>query len=171
RWTVAARIPARGACVRPARRSGGSRSDGAHAVRPRCALHHRPGDPREWRRIHAVTISPVMQRLAVYIAQAPRKRLPAAVAEKTKHHILDTIAAMVSGARLPPGRQAISYARTGGDTKEGCVVTTGIVTSAETAALANGMLAHADETDDSHAPSLTHPGCGIVPAALAMAER
>ncbi len=39
------------------------------------------------------------------------------------------------------------------------------------AALANGILAHADETDDSHAPSGTHPGCGIVPAALAMAER
>jgi 2-methylcitrate dehydratase PrpD len=33
------------------------------------------------------------------------------------------------------------------------------------------MLAHADETDDSHAPSLTHPGCGIVPAALAVSER
>jgi 2-methylcitrate dehydratase PrpD len=46
-----------------------------------------------------------------------------------------------------------------------------IVTAAANAALANGMLAHADETDDSHAPSLTHPGCGIVPAALAMAER
>jgi len=118
-----------------------------------------------------VTVSPVMQRLASYIASASRKRLPAAVAEKTKHHILDTIAAMVSGARLPPGKQAISYARTRGGTKEACVVSTGIVTSAENAALANGMLAHADETDDSHAPSLTHPGCGIVPAALAMAER
>ena len=46
-----------------------------------------------------------------------------------------------------------------------------IITTAVNAALANGMLAHADETDDSHAPSLTHPGCGIVPAALAMAER
>ena len=46
-----------------------------------------------------------------------------------------------------------------------------IVTAAVNAALANGMLAHADETDDSHAPSQTHPGCGIVPAALAMAER
>ena len=45
------------------------------------------------------------------------------------------------------------------------------MTTAVNAALANGMLAHADETDDSHAPSLTHPGCGIVPAALAMAER
>ena len=47
---------------------------------------------------------------------------------------------------------------------------TNIVTSVEGAALANGMLAHSDETDDSHAPSQTHPGCGIVAAALAMAE-
>ena len=118
-----------------------------------------------------MTISPVMQRLSAYIAQAPKKRLPPAVAEKTKHHVLDTIAAMVSGSRLPPGKKAISYARTRGGTKEACVVASNIVTSAENAALANGMLAHADETDDSHAPSLTHPGCGIVPAALAMAER
>ncbi len=118
-----------------------------------------------------MTVSPVMQRLAAYIAQAPRKPLPAAVAEKTKHHLLDTIAAMVSGSRLLPGRKAIAYARTRGGTKEAGVVATNILTSAENAALANGMLAHADETDDSHAPSLTHPGCGIVAAALAMAER
>jgi 2-methylcitrate dehydratase PrpD len=112
-----------------------------------------------------------MQRLSAYIAQAPKRRLPPAVAEKTKHHVLDTIAAMVSGARLPPGKKAISYARTRGGTKEAGVVASNFVTTAENAALANGMLAHADETDDSHAPSLTHPGCGIVPAALAMAER
>jgi len=118
-----------------------------------------------------VTVSPVIQRLAAYIAQAPKKRLPPAVAEKTKHHVLDTIAAMVSGSRLRPGKKAIAFIRTRGGAKEAGVVATGIVTSAENAALANGMLAHADETDDSHAPSLTHPGCGIVPAALAMAER
>src|SRR5690242_19477867 len=112
-----------------------------------------------------------MQRLAQYIARAPKSPLPAAVAEKTKHHVLDTIAAMVSGSRLPPGKKVISFIRTRGGVKEASVVATGIVTSAENAALANGMLAHADETDDSHAPSLTHPGCGIVPAALAMAER
>src|SRR5581483_3020848 len=106
-----------------------------------------------------------------YIAQAPRRRLPAAVAEKTKHHLLDTIAAMVSGSRLLPGRKAIAYARTRGGTKEAGVVATNIITTAENAALANGMLAHSDETDDSHAASLTHPGCGIVAAALAMAER
>ena len=36
------------------------------------------------------------------------------------------------------------------------------------AAFANGMSAHADETDDSN--SQLHPGCAIVPAALAIAE-
>jgi 2-methylcitrate dehydratase PrpD len=112
-----------------------------------------------------------MQRLATYIAQAQKRRLPPAAAEKTKHHVLDTIAAMVSGSRLLPGRKAIAFIRTRGGVKEAGVVATSLVTSAENAALANGMLAHADETDDSHAPSLTHPGCGIVPAALAMAER
>ncbi len=33
------------------------------------------------------------------------------------------------------------------------------------------MLAHSDETDDSHAPSQSHPGCSIVPAALAAGEQ
>ena len=32
------------------------------------------------------------------------------------------------------------------------------------------MAAHADESDDSHEDSQTHPGCGVVPAALAAAE-
>ena len=113
----------------------------------------------------------MIHKLAKYIAEAPRKALPAAVVEKTKHHVLDTLAAMVSGSKLLPGRKAISYVRTLGGTKEACVVGSSIVTTAENAALANGMLAHADETDDSHAPSLTHPGCGIVPAALAVSER
>ena len=112
-----------------------------------------------------------MRRLSSYIAAAPHRPAPSVVIEKTKHHILDTIAAMVSGSRLAPGEKAIAYAKTLGGVKESCVIGSNIITTAVNAALANGMLAHADETDDSHAPSLTHPGCGIVPAALAMAER
>jgi 2-methylcitrate dehydratase PrpD len=112
-----------------------------------------------------------MQQLSAYIAQALRKPLPARVVEKTKHHLLDTIAAMLSGSRLLPGEKAISFVRSLGGTREACVLGSRVVTTAADAALANGMLAHADETDDSHAASLTHPGCGIVPAALAMAER
>jgi 2-methylcitrate dehydratase PrpD len=117
------------------------------------------------------TVSPVMQGLSAYIARALRKPLPPAVLEKTKHHLLDTFAAMLSGSRLPPGKKAISFAKTLGGEKEAGVVGSRLVTAAANAALANGMLAHADETDDSHSRSQTHPGCGVVAASLAMAER
>jgi len=116
-------------------------------------------------------VSPLMQEVSGYIAGALKRPLPANVVEKTKHHVLDTLAAMISGAPLLPGRKAIAFAKTRGGGKEACVAASRIVTTAEFAALANGMLAHADETDDSHAPSLSHPGCAVVPAALAMAER
>src|SRR5688572_6530587 len=116
-------------------------------------------------------ISPVMRERSAYIASAPRKPLPPALVEKTKDHFLDTMASMLSGSRRAPGRKAIAYVGTLGGVKEACVIGSTTVTSAVNAALANGMLGHADETDDSHALSLTHPGCGIVPPALAMAER
>jgi len=57
-------------------------------------------------------ISPVMQQVSAYIASALKKPLPASVVEKTKHHLLDTLAAMVSGSRLLPGRKAISFVKT-----------------------------------------------------------
>ena len=116
-------------------------------------------------------ISPLMKEVSEYIAGALKMPLPDPVVEKTKHHVLDTVAAMVSGSRLLPGKKAIAYAKALGGAKEACVIGSRIVTTAQHAALANGMLGHADETDDSHAPSLSHPGCAIVPAALAMAER
>ena len=116
-------------------------------------------------------VSPLMRQFAGYIAKAAGKALPATVVEATKHHVLDTLAAMVSGSKLPPGRMAISYAGTMGGSEEACVVGSTLVTNAVNAALANAMLAHADETDDSHAASFAHPGCAVVAAALAMAER
>jgi len=84
---------------------------------------------------------------------------------------VDTFAAMISGSRLLPGKTAIAHIRTLGGAREAGVVGTRIVTSAANAALANGMSGHADETDDTHPPSLTHPGTSVVPAALAIGER
>src|SRR5206468_4667154 len=45
-----------------------------------------------------------------------------------------------------------------------------LTASVEDAALANGVMAHSDETDDSHNASRSHPGCSVVPAALAAGE-
>ena len=114
--------------------------------------------------------SEIMRELSAYIANAHKKSIPKNVAEMGKHHLLDTLAAMVSGSRLLPGRKAIAYVRNLGGATQASVVGTRILTSTVNAALANGMMAHADETDDSHVSSLSHPGCGVVPAALAMGE-
>ena len=115
-------------------------------------------------------ISEPMRRLSDYIAAALAEPLPASVTAKARQHILDTLAAMISGTRLPAGRLAIAYVAKIGGVEESSVVGTPLLTSSGNAALCNGMLAHADETDDSHAPSRTHPGCAVIPAALAVAE-
>lgn len=116
-------------------------------------------------------VSPVMQVLSEYIATALRKRLPQEVEHIAKVHLLDACAAMLSGSRLIPGRCAIAYVSTLGGTREACVFGTGIVTTAINAALANGMFAHADESDGSHPLTLSHPDASLVPAALALCER
>ena len=116
-------------------------------------------------------ISAQTLELSRYISSALRKPLPRDVAERAKIHLVDTFAAMISGSRLLPGKTAIGYVRTLGGKPEAGVVGTRIVASAAHAALANGMFGHADETDDTHPPSLTHPGTSVVPAALAIGER
>jgi len=110
-------------------------------------------------------------RLARYMAEARQRTLAPEVAREARHRILDTLAAMVSGAHLKPGEMAIKFARSQGGVAEASVVTTDIRTSAINAALANAMFGHADETDDFHPATKAHPGCSVVPAALAMAER
>ena len=110
-------------------------------------------------------------RLAKYMVAARTRRLAPDVARDARHRILDSLAAMVSGAHLKPGEMAIKYARAQGGVTEATVVTTDIRTTAVNAALANAMFAHADETDDFHPATKAHPGCSVVPAALAMAER
>jgi 2-methylcitrate dehydratase PrpD len=118
----------------------------------------------------AQSVSPVMDKLSAYMSEARGRALPEQVAEKTKQHILDTLAAMVSGADLLPGREAIQFVRAYGGKEIATVVASDILCGPIEAALTNGMLAHADETDDSHAPSQSHPGCAVVPAALAVGE-
>src|SRR4051794_35501215 len=116
------------------------------------------------------SVSELMQTLSMYIATALHNPIPDRVSERVKIHIVDTFAAMISGSRLLPGKRAIEYVRTIGGKKQAGVVGTKIVTNALSAALANGMCGHADETDDTHPPSLTHPGTSVIPAAMAIGE-
>ena len=110
-------------------------------------------------------------QLARYMASARDRALPQAALAACKARIIDTFAAMVSGARLTPGVLATAYVRQLGGTGPATVVGSRLRTNAVDAALANGMCAHADETDDFEPVTKAHPGCSSVPAALAMAEK
>jgi len=121
--------------------------------------------------IHGQIISNEMITLSQYMANAEDLLLPDEVIEIAKHHILDTIAAMISGSRLGPGLMALRHVRAMMAAPEASLAGCDHLTSAPFAAMANGMCAHADETDDSHYTSRTHPGASIVPAALALAHR
>lgn len=121
--------------------------------------------------VHGPYISPMMETLSSYMADAAGRPLPLDVIEQAKLHVLDTFAAMISGSQLPPGRGAIEFAKEYDGDPVATVVSSNLVCSPFEAAMANGVLAHSDETDDSHSPSQSHPGCAVVPAALASAER
>jgi 2-methylcitrate dehydratase PrpD len=108
--------------------------------------------------------------LADYIAGTGARALPEAVRQAAIHHLIDTIAAMVSGSTLEARHGATAFVRELSGREQSTVVGTDLLASAESAALANGMFAHADESDDSHGFSVTHPGCSVVPAALAIGE-
>ncbi|WP_446745867.1 MmgE/PrpD family protein [Silvibacterium acidisoli] len=111
-----------------------------------------------------------MSQLSDYMSRAKDQPLPDAVIEQAKLHILDTVGAMISGATLPPGKVALAFAKNHPGERDATIAGSGLLCSPAEAALVNGMLAHSDETDDSHAPSHSHPGCAVIPAALATGE-
>src|SRR5246127_1252619 len=112
----------------------------------------------------------VMDALSAYMSAARSRELPDEVTEQAKFHLLDTIAAMISGSELPPGQAAQRHIREHSGTGPTTVVSSTLTSPPIDAALANGVMAHADETDDSHNESRSHPGCAVVPAALAAGE-
>ena len=67
-------------------------------------------------------ISDVMKTVSAHIAGALRTPLPKEMTERAKLHLLDALAAMISGSRLLPGKRAIGYIKTLGGTREAGVI-------------------------------------------------
>jgi len=86
------------------------------------------------------------------------KSITASDRNKAALFVLDAVANAYAGRRTDPAARVLRWYRTqGGDSGR--------------QALAVGVLTHILETDDLHKASVTHPGCVIVPAALAVAAR
>jgi 2-methylcitrate dehydratase PrpD len=110
----------------------------------------------------------IIDGLVAYMQAARQAKLPAEVVQRGKSHMLDSLAAIVSGSTLKPGKLGLQHVREQAGKEECSVLGSSLKTTPILGAFANGMAGHADETDDSN--SQMHPGCAIVPAALAMAE-
>jgi 2-methylcitrate dehydratase PrpD len=113
----------------------------------------------------AETLQTISGTFAEFAGSLTYEQLPAAVKEKAKYAVIDTVGAILFGSATEEGRavrEAIRGIQPGG---EALIWGTGQTASVSLAALANGTAAHAREMDDFGKES-GHPGAVIVPAAL-----
>lgn len=114
-------------------------------------------------------LDPLTQAMADLNSSTLDRGLTDEVREKTRHHQIDTVAATISGSRLPAGEAALRYVCSIGGTPQASVIGSGgFRASVVNAALANAMAAHGDETDDFYTACITHSSFAAVPAALAV---
>ena len=108
--------------------------------------------------------------LARFIAQLQYEDLPAAIRERVKDIILDTLASAIAGRQGHESPQVRALARALGSSGEASVIG-GERLSLAGATLLNGYLITAVTVCDVHRPTLCHVTPQVVPPALALAER
>ncbi|HET7005835.1 MAG TPA: MmgE/PrpD family protein [Candidatus Binatia bacterium] len=112
------------------------------------------------------------EQLSRHTATLGIERIPIAVVDAAKLHILDSIGCLLAGSRLEPGRLAYSLALAA---SAGNASSTLFGTRLQAAYLDAGQAmataAHCGELDDIHGGAATCIGGMVIPALLAMAEK
>ena len=111
-------------------------------------------------------------RLAEYAAGLRYDDLPSDVVQRAKDCVTDTVAVIAQGSGLPWSQIVVRYAQRVGAGGRSRIIGVGEPTvQAFAAALANGALAHAFESDNLTMPGAgVHPGATLLPPALAIAQ-
>jgi 2-methylcitrate dehydratase PrpD len=111
-------------------------------------------------------------RLAEYATSLRYEDLPPHVIQAAKDCITDTVAVIVLGNALPWSQIISRYAqRIGSGGRSRILGSGGPLLQAPAAALANGTLAHAFESDNLTKPGAgVHPGATLLPPGLAVAQ-
>lgn len=108
--------------------------------------------------------------LAEFIADFPASRIPPEIRHIAKRLWLNTMGVSLFASKDPAiGILQDLFAAEGGHEKA-TVIGLGLRTNLRNAALANGFLAHFEDYDDTHLPTVIHTASPIYPAALAIAE-
>ena len=151
----------------------GSLSSSAHAQTGTDHPGYDPATPGPGAKTAAdYPVSPLMIKLSAYISGAHEQELPAQVVEKTKWHILDSLAAITVGSQLPAGQVCRTFARDNGGKPVSTVIGGATACDPMTAAMLNGTMGHSHEADDTGGSAGPwHPGINVIPAALALGEQ
>ena len=96
--------------------------------------------------------------------------VPSQVRDYAKRFILDNFGCQIAGATLPWSQTYYDVMKATRSGSHATVSYYGDKMSPDDAAFLNSTFNHANETDDTHLKSPTHPGGIAVPAATAMAE-
>ena len=108
--------------------------------------------------------------LADWVATLRYEDIPENVRDHARRFMLDNFGCQIAGATLPWSRTFYDVMRSTRSGSHATVTYFGDKLSPDDAAFLNSTFNHANETDDTHLKSPTHPGGIAVPAALAMAE-
>ncbi len=108
------------------------------------------------------------QALADFIVRADE--LPDWVLHEAKRTLINMLGVSLSAASAKGSQSLIAWARDEGAAPKAAVVGSTLRTSAFNAALVNAFLAHLQDYDDTHFPTVLHPTAPVWPAALAAAE-
>ncbi len=96
--------------------------------------------------------------------------LPAEVVGAAKTYLTNTAAAMLAGSGAPGAPEIVKQVCEWGGRAESTVAVHGLKVPAPMAALANGVMAHAMDYDDTQVGTGLHANVVVVPALLAAAE-
>lgn len=110
------------------------------------------------------------ERISRFAIDMRWDEVPAAVVAAANLHILDTIGCGLAARALGVGGEALDLAVEQGGRPESTAIGHAELLPAPSAALANGMLCHFLDYDDTHTAAGMHVGVTVVPAALAAAQ-
>ncbi|MBI4190402.1 MAG: MmgE/PrpD family protein [Betaproteobacteria bacterium] len=108
--------------------------------------------------------------LADWVATLRYEDIPETVREHARRFILDNLGCQIAGATVAWSKTYYDVIRGTRSGTHSTVTYFGDRLAPDDAAFLNSAFNHANETDDTHLKSPTHPGSIAVPAAVAMAE-
>jgi 2-methylcitrate dehydratase PrpD len=111
------------------------------------------------------------QHLASFSLRARWAAMPPAVQQRARLHVLDAIGLALASHTQPYAAPSLAGIAAAGSAGDCSVIGDARRLAPRDAALANGLLVHGLDFDDTHQASIVHPSAASLPAALAIGEQ